>query len=295
MEAVDLSGADLYAAKLHKLAMRDGATFASLDLAGSSSMAHSLYVARPLCAGAALGARLESADLSEFRADAVDMSGASFDGADLTDATFHEAPRAHRAEQVTTHSDAVPSAVDRLRGCHSSRALQVNLDGATFAGANVADATFTSLLGREVAGRQQPLLEPLPEGRIEVVAPGGQTGCEAEGEEYRFFVRGGNPHRLLLHFDGGGACWSYSSCGTGATHDPVADFGLARGRSGERLKSAHQIEEAGRDGTLQGTLHRMPPHAIAHAIACAQRRAAGAHSMALAHAPSMRPPSRRQA
>ncbi len=44
------------------------------------------------------------------------------------------------------------------------------------------------------------------------VAPGGATGC-ALGGDFRFYVRGGDPQRLVLDFAGGGACWDQATCG----------------------------------------------------------------------------------
>ena len=46
------------------------------------------------------------------------------------------------------------------------------------------------------------------------VRPGGDTTC-ARGDEYRFFVRGGRPDRVILDFAGGGACWSSATCSLG--------------------------------------------------------------------------------
>ncbi len=43
------------------------------------------------------------------------------------------------------------------------------------------------------------------------VAPGGDTIC-SRGTEYRFFVRGGDPSRVIIDFQGGGACWDASNC-----------------------------------------------------------------------------------
>ena len=45
----------------------------------------------------------------------------------------------------------------------------------------------------------------------EAVAPGGETIC-SDGSPYRFFVHRGDPNRLLIEFEGGGACWSGSTC-----------------------------------------------------------------------------------
>lgn len=49
----------------------------------------------------------------------------------------------------------------------------------------------------------------------EVVRPGGDTRC-ADGSDYRFFVRENDPTRLLFFLQGGGACWSHSTCGAGS-------------------------------------------------------------------------------
>jgi hypothetical protein len=45
------------------------------------------------------------------------------------------------------------------------------------------------------------------------IEPGGETIC-SDGSPYRFFTRVGDPAKLMVYFQGGGACW------TGATCDP---------------------------------------------------------------------------
>ena len=45
----------------------------------------------------------------------------------------------------------------------------------------------------------------------ETVAPGGATVC-SDGSPYRFFVRRGDAAKLLIEFEGGGACWSDATC-----------------------------------------------------------------------------------
>lgn len=45
----------------------------------------------------------------------------------------------------------------------------------------------------------------------QVVEPGGDTVC-SDGSPYRFFVRPGDPGRLLVEFEGGGACWDANTC-----------------------------------------------------------------------------------
>jgi len=43
------------------------------------------------------------------------------------------------------------------------------------------------------------------------VEPGGDTLC-ARGTPYRFFVRGGRSDRVIIDFQGGGACWNELTC-----------------------------------------------------------------------------------
>lgn len=47
----------------------------------------------------------------------------------------------------------------------------------------------------------------------ETIEPGGDTAC-ANGSPYRFHVRRGDPGKLILFFNGGGACWSGATCDT---------------------------------------------------------------------------------
>jgi len=49
-----------------------------------------------------------------------------------------------------------------------------------------------------------------------VIEPGGDTVC-SDGSPYKFFVRPGATDKLMVYFQGGGACW------TGATCDPDLD------------------------------------------------------------------------
>jgi len=45
----------------------------------------------------------------------------------------------------------------------------------------------------------------------ETVVPGGPTVC-SDGSPWRFFVHRGDPAKLLIEFEGGGACWSGATC-----------------------------------------------------------------------------------
>ncbi len=43
------------------------------------------------------------------------------------------------------------------------------------------------------------------------IAPGGETSC-SDGSPFRFFVRPGDAEKLLVYFQGGGACWTHETC-----------------------------------------------------------------------------------
>lgn len=46
------------------------------------------------------------------------------------------------------------------------------------------------------------------------ISPGGETTC-ARGDDYTFFVRPGDESKLMIHFQGGGACWEEGNCAAG--------------------------------------------------------------------------------
>lgn len=52
---------------------------------------------------------------------------------------------------------------------------------------------------------------PPPEGEWLQIEPEGDTIC-SDGTPYRFFVRGGDPERVIIDFQGGGACWDPNTC-----------------------------------------------------------------------------------
>jgi hypothetical protein len=61
--------------------------------------------------------------------------------------------------------------------------------------------------------------------------PAGAT-C-ANGEPYAFFVRPGNPDKLTVYFQGGGACWDRATCGPFGPYDRnVTDAAREIGASG---------------------------------------------------------------
>lgn len=79
------------------------------------------------------------------------------------------------------------------------------------------------LITLALLGCESEMVEPEPDymddlpgrpaaGEWIAVEPGGDTVC-SRGTDYRFFVRGGDPSRVIIDFQGGGACWDASNCG----------------------------------------------------------------------------------
>jgi hypothetical protein len=71
-----------------------------------------------------------------------------------------------------------------------------------------------------------PVLADLEPGLWATVAPGGDTIC-SNGTPYQFFVRPSEAEssKLLIHFQGGGACWFGENCDleSNPTYDPTVD------------------------------------------------------------------------
>ena len=82
------------------------------------------------------------------------------------------------------------------------------MDGTAVAGAWSAPA--------DAAGASQvlPSLAELDEGWT-TVEPAGRTAC-AHGTDYAFYVRPGDPDRLMVYLYGGGACWDAEGCAEGS-------------------------------------------------------------------------------
>lgn len=66
------------------------------------------------------------------------------------------------------------------------------------------------------------LPNPPPAGTWIAVEPGGATLC-SHGTPYRFFVRGGRADRVVIDFQGGGACWDELTCGAAGALDLFSD------------------------------------------------------------------------
>ena len=63
----------------------------------------------------------------------------------------------------------------------------------------------------------------LPAGEWTAFSPGGDTIC-SDGSPYTYFVRPGTVNKLVVDFEGGGACWNGGTCGnelpSGPTYQP---------------------------------------------------------------------------
>jgi len=62
------------------------------------------------------------------------------------------------------------------------------------------------------ASDPQPKFEPPAVGALVTVEPPLDQAICSRGTPYRFFAFGGDPKRLVLDFEGGGACWSELTC-----------------------------------------------------------------------------------
>jgi len=86
------------------------------------------------------------------------------------------------------------------------------------------------------------LTAPPLQAQWQTIEPGGDTVC-SDGSPYRFFVHSGDPSRLVVEFEGGGACWSAETCASDVYKRRV-DIGP---------------EEAQSQGLLQGIYDRENP------------------------------------
>jgi Pectinacetylesterase len=60
-------------------------------------------------------------------------------------------------------------------------------------------------------GAALPKLSELAAGQVNIIKPGGETVC-GRGTEYSFFVIPGDPKKVIIEFEGGGACWDELTC-----------------------------------------------------------------------------------
>ncbi len=74
------------------------------------------------------------------------------------------------------------------------------------------------LLASAAAARQTPAASDLVHQAWNAIEPGRGSVC-ADGSPYRFHVRPGARDRLVIYFNGGGACWSPETCDPAVKRD----------------------------------------------------------------------------
>lgn len=110
------------------------------------------------------------------------------------------------------------TAADAAKAAADSGAETVAAETAGSGDADAAtqpDAAADSVAD-SAAPAEKPLqpLSALDEGKVYKMAPGGQTTC-ALGGEFAFFVRKGKANKVVVDFQGGGACWNAATCAIG--------------------------------------------------------------------------------
>ncbi|MCJ7810722.1 MAG: pectinacetylesterase family protein, partial [Dehalococcoidia bacterium] len=85
---------------------------------------------------------------------------------------------------------------------------------ATATGAATAAASPTTTAGT-------PQTPELTSGWTKI-APGGETIC-SRGTPFAYFVHPGTVNRLVVYFQGGGACWNDTTCSLGGIFKETAD------------------------------------------------------------------------
>lgn len=81
----------------------------------------------------------------------------------------------------------------------------------------------SAALAQGDAGVHLPPLHDIPVGWWHILRPGGQTAC-ADGSPYSFVVYRGPTDKLLIYFQGGGACWDGTTCRNTHIYDSVIDM-----------------------------------------------------------------------
>jgi len=127
--------------------------------------------------------------------------------------------RAPRALGLITATLVITAALGALAcGDDDSTLLEGNDDSGTDEDQHPHDAGDDDA-GGDAGGPTVPELDA----SWTKIEPGGDTIC-ARGDAFHFFVRGGSVNKLVILFDGGGACWNAATCGLAdQLFSPIAD------------------------------------------------------------------------
>lgn len=95
------------------------------------------------------------------------------------------------------------------------------------------------------------------EGGILEIIPGGGTIC-SRGTEFAYFVKQGDPKRVVVDFQGGGACWDEFTC---SVADAIFQPDIENIRAGVRGGYAKGIYDQGNgDNPFKGWTHVIVPY-----------------------------------
>ena len=109
----------------------------------------------------------------------------------------------------------------------------------------VRGALAVSIAAAALSGCKTPTPPP-PEAAAPVstawstISPGGDTMC-ATGTPFRFHVREGDPDRVMIFLNGGGACWSGDLCDLGTQPTPYTPFAEMDSNNPELLEGAFDL------------------------------------------------------
>ncbi len=127
---------------------------------------------------------------------------------------------------------------------------QEDIEEQTIRRYEVTTTTFETSMN---AAQRPHRLEQLADG-WNTIEPGGETVC-AHDDPFSFFVRRGDPNRLLVYLYGGGACWDAEGCAEGSDiYSQRIEPRMHPGRLGGILDLEHP-ENVFRDHTIS-TPHR---------------------------------------
>lgn len=108
-----------------------------------------------------------------------------------------------------------------------------------------------------------PSIGDLPKDKFSFLKPAGDTVC-ALGGEYGFAIRPGDPTKVVVEFEGGGACWNETTCAGPATGGGAVyfkDFVRAEGYTGDEQVGLR--DHGNGENPVQGWTHVIVPYCSA--------------------------------
>lgn len=148
--------------------------------------------------------------------------------------------------------------------CGGGTVSGVDDDDAGSSGAATSSSSGETTSSSGDAATGMPNLADLPADEFSFLKPGGETIC-ATGSEYGFAVRPGDPTKVVIEFEGGGACFNDFTCShpysKGAESAVFKDFASAESYAG-----ADQVglrDHGNTDNPVKGWTHIIVPYCSA--------------------------------